>query len=112
MGYCNFVSRDEINKMQISLSFFICVFRYTGTPAFSVTFRVKQIGTPGGTWFSSHLCCATMVVGFVSKLFSNTQDGNGASPKSRRCHLYTNLSFINLQWKLNILRVYPEHGHG
>jgi hypothetical protein len=76
MGYCNFVSRDEINKMHISLSFFICVFRYTGTPAFFVTFRVKQIGTPGGTWFSSHLCCATMVVGFISKLLSNTQDGS------------------------------------
>jgi hypothetical protein len=42
MGYCNFVSRDEINKMHISLSFFICVFRYTGTPAYFVTFRVKH----------------------------------------------------------------------
>jgi hypothetical protein len=75
MGYCNFVSRDEINKMHISLSFFICVFRYTGTPAFFVTFRVKQIGTPGGTWFSSHLCCATMVVGFVFKHFFKHDGG-------------------------------------
>jgi hypothetical protein len=48
MGYCNFVSHDEINKMHISPSF-ICVFRYTGTTAYFVTFRVKQqLGYPDG----------------------------------------------------------------
>jgi uncharacterized membrane protein len=28
-------------------------------------FLSKQIGTPNGTWFSSYLCCATMVVVFT-----------------------------------------------
>jgi archaellum biogenesis protein FlaJ (TadC family) len=27
-------------------------------------FLSKQIGTPSGTWFSSHLCCAIMAVVF------------------------------------------------
>ena len=28
---------------------------------FIVIFRVKQIGTPGGTWFSSHLCFVVVI---------------------------------------------------
>ena len=51
------------------LLFFLCISIYTGTPASSlfptqrkscVIFLSKQNGTPGGTWFSSHLCCANI----------------------------------------------------
>ena len=29
----------------------------------------KQNGTPSGTWFSSHLCCAALVVKMVSRVY-------------------------------------------
>ena len=35
-------------------------------------FLSKQTGTPGGTWFSSHLCCA-VVVRFVFAILQPTQ---------------------------------------
>jgi hypothetical protein len=60
----------------------VCVFSiYTGTPASSlfptqrescVIFLSKQNGTPGGTWFSSHLCCAVVVES--SSPFCNLHD--------------------------------------
>ena len=59
-----------MKKTCVPVSFVFCVFLiYTGTPTSSlfstqrkscVIFLSKQNGTPGGTWFSSHLCCANI----------------------------------------------------
>jgi len=65
-----FVFYKNMNKTCVLVFCFFCVFSiYTGTPASSlfstqrksrVIFLSKQNCTPGGTWFSSHLCCANI----------------------------------------------------
>jgi hypothetical protein len=62
MGACTmyFVFNTMINK-DTEFPYILCAFVIH---IFCLFFPSKQNGTPSGTWFSSHLCCAPIVVQF------------------------------------------------
>ena len=70
----------EINKVHVPYVLFIVylvtlarlhIYISLNKEIIDVIFHPKQIGTPGGTWFSSHLCRASVVVKFVFANISN-----------------------------------------